>query len=135
MALDLLGDPISERTDIDPQHGFSEFWSSYPSGPRRVAKPQCLAKWIRYGCAKNADHIIAHVHHMKTEDCWVRGFHPMCLTYLNQQRWIDWEPVAVVAKPKICPALQKTYDDDKKAVKPSSEIRARLKQLAERRVA
>jgi hypothetical protein len=92
--VDLFGAEIMTRSLIDQEHGFLDFWKSYPPGPRRTAKPQCLAKWIKLGCANNSLHIIAHVHHMKTEDCWLRGFHPMALTYLNQQRWLDFEPPA-----------------------------------------
>lgn len=133
--IDLLGDTIttpiySGSSLINTAWGFTEFWKAWPPGPRKVAKQQCLNKWAKYDCSKSASHIVMHVEWLKTQDDWLRGFVCQPLTYLNQQRWIDWEPVAVVAKPKICPALQKTYDDDKKAVKPSTEIRARLKQLA-----
>ena len=93
--VDLFGEQI--QSSKVAEHGFAEFWMAYPSGPRRVAKPQSLKKWISFGCAQIADHIIAHVNHMKTEDCWLRGFHPLVLTYLNQQRWIDWE-VPVIRK-------------------------------------
>lgn len=72
--------------------GFAEFWAAYPSASnRRVGKRQALKKWIANGWAAQAKHIIAHIHHMKTEDCWLRGFHPLVLTYLNQERWLDWE--------------------------------------------
>lgn len=91
MAQDLFGSEVTEVT-IDPQQSFKEFWDAYPSGDRRTAKPKCIAYWIKNNLEREAEQIIAHVHHMKTEDSWVRGFHPMTMTYLNQRRWMDWTP-------------------------------------------
>lgn len=81
-----------QQAPVDPLHGFDEFWREYPPGPRRTAKPQCREKWKRFGCAAVVDQIIAHVRYMKTDDSWVRGFHPLVTTYLNQRRWEDWSP-------------------------------------------
>jgi hypothetical protein len=128
--VDLFGAEIMTRSLIDQEHGFLDFWKSYPPGPRRTAKPQCLAKWIKLGCANNALHIISHVEYMKTQECWQRGFHPATMTYLNQQRWLDYEPEA--PKPKQKSALEKILEDDRLAVKPSAEIRDKLKQLGGR---
>ena len=123
---DLFGNEITPTPLLDPMHGFVDFWKAYPPGPRRVAKPQCMAKWAKLGCASNSSHIIAHVEHMKTEDCWIRGFHPMALTYLNQCRWLDWEPEPEKPKHTICPALAKILADDKKAV-PMPESMRRMR--------
>jgi hypothetical protein len=97
---DLFGDTITSPTIaessirhlINASHGFAEFWSTWPSGPRKVAKQQCLNKWAKYGCCNNATMIKAHVEWMKTQDDWMRGFVCQPLTYLNQQRWLDWTP-------------------------------------------
>lgn len=116
--LDLLGDTItspvySGNSLINTAWGFPEFWKAWPVGPRKVAKQQCLNKWAKYECCRSATHIVNHVEWLKTQDDWLRGFVCQPLTYLNQQRWIDWEPVAVIAKPKVCPALAKCYADAK----------------------
>jgi len=127
--LDLLGDPIDLNPDpADPEAGFAEFWTAYPSAQnRRVGKPQALKKWIANGWAAQSRHIIAHVHHMKTEDCWLRGFHPLVLTYLNQQRWVDWEFVPIKPKPLIDPELLRLTQH--KGAPPPNEIREKLKAL------
>lgn len=115
---------------IQPEDGFAEFWAAYPTAAnRRVGKPQAMRKWAALGLAKYSQHIIAHVHHMKTEDAWLRGFHPLVLTYLNQQRWLDWIPPIVTLKPKEDPALAKIKANDRLAVRPSEEIRKRMKEL------
>ncbi|MCY1233359.1 hypothetical protein D9M72_458990 [compost metagenome] len=88
--------------------GFAEFWAAWPSGPRKVAKQQCLNKWASFGCADSAAHILAHVEWMKKQADWIKdggNFVPMVLTYLNQQRWIDWEAPKPV--PRQPDALQK----------------------------
>lgn len=133
--MDLFGHTNTAPSALprNPEEGFAEFWAAYPSEKnRRVGKPQALKKWIAHGWAAQAKHIIAHVHHMKTEDCWVRGFHPLVLTYLNQQRWLDWEPVQAPARPAIDPALAKLAQDAAMAAKPSAEVRAKMAELLKR---
>ena len=99
--LDLLGDQVTAPTGsiargiLNAMHGFDGWWKAWPAGPRKVAKQQCINKWAKYGCANNASHIIAHTEWLKTQDDWLRGFVPMPVTYLNQQRWLDWEPVEI----------------------------------------
>jgi hypothetical protein len=104
--------------------GFAEFWKAWPRSPRRVAKQQCLDKWARYGCAEQGGKIIAHVEWMKTQDDWLRDsgrFICAPLVYLNQQRWLDWEPPAPAApRPD---ALAKILADEKNAAKPSASVR------------
>lgn len=126
--LDLLGHEVATPPESS-DYGFDQFWQAYPPGTRKVAKKQCLAKWIKHGLSSKASHIIAHVHHMKTEDCWLRGFVPMPSTYLQQERWSEWVPVPLAVRPKVDPALQKIKDDAIKAAKPSEDIRKRLSEL------
>lgn len=95
--VDLFGDEVICQP-CEPECGFEEAWQAYPTGPRKVAKKQCLAKWVKLGLSQKASHIIAHIHHMKTEDSWLRGFTPMVLTYLNQERWSEWTPPAPVKR-------------------------------------
>ena len=117
---------------INLAHGFLEFWQAWPSGPRKVAKKQCLDKWARYECAYSATLIVQHVEWMKTQDEWLRDngrFVCAPLVYLNQQRWDGWEPVAVPTRPAIDPALAKLTKDAAMAAKPSAEIRAKMAQL------
>ena len=99
--MDLFGETATApavpiKAEVNRMAGFCEFWASWPSGPRKVAKQQCVNKWARLECCDTWAHIVAHVEWMKTQADWVKdrgGFIPQPLTYLNQQRWIDWVPV------------------------------------------
>jgi len=93
---DLFGAEVTEKTPADL--GFSEFWKAWPPGSRKVAKPQCLKKWEKYACFSQRVQILGHIEHMKTQPDWIKdngAFIPQPLTYLNQQRWIDWTPEPV----------------------------------------
>lgn len=121
--LDLFGEPIADQ--IDPLKGFDAAWQAYPSGPRRVAKKQAMEKWKRLKLASQAEHIVAHIRHMKTEDCWLRGFHPLFLTYINQERWSEWEqPKPRKEEPS---ALQQILAH--KGAPMPADVRAKLAQL------
>jgi hypothetical protein len=79
--------PLSANAD---EMGFDDFWTAWPSNPRKVAKRQCLDKWRSRKLAPMADSIIAHVESLKKSDKWLeRGgkFIPAPLVYLNQDRW------------------------------------------------
>ena len=120
------------RSLINLAHGFPEFWQAWPSGPRKVAKKQCLDKWARYECAYAATLIVQHVEWMKAQDEWLRDngrFICAPLVYLNQQRWDGWTPVAVPTRPAIDPALAKLDEDAKRAAPPPAEIREKMAQL------
>ena len=114
---------------INLAHGFTEFWTAWPVGPRKVAKKQCLDKWARYECAEQASHIIAHVEFLKQSEDWIAGRVPMPSTYLNQQRWDGWEPVQAPTRPAKDPALAKLDEDAKRAAPPPAEIREKMAQL------
>jgi hypothetical protein len=103
--LDLFGDTITAPTSVPKKGvenaaaGFVEFWAIWPPGhPRKVGKQQALNKWASLGCAEITAHILAHVEWLKTTDDWKRGFVPQPCTYLNQQRWVDWEAPKPVPK-------------------------------------
>lgn len=109
--LDLFGDQVTSPTTspakgvLNAAAGFPEFWAAWPAGIRKVGKQQALNKWATLGCASTAALILQHVEWLKAQDEWKRGFIPMPTTYLNQQRWIDWEaPKPVPQQPD---ALQK----------------------------
>lgn len=132
--LDLFGDTITAPTSVPKKGvenaaaGFAEFWAAWPSGPRKVAKQQALNKWASFGCADNAAHILAHVEWMKTQADWQKdggSFVPMVLTYLNQQRWVDWEAPKPVPKQ---PDALATILNHKGAPMPQ-DVRDRLKAL------
>ena len=55
----------------------------------------------------------------------------MPLTYLNQQRWIDFEPVVKKKKGRD-PELIKLDNDSKQRAKPSPEIREKLAELRQK---
>lgn len=104
--LDLFGfDDAATKPQTAPPRGlmnaslgFAEFWAAWPAGPRKVAKQQALNKWATFGCANNHEHIRAHVEWLKTQNDWLCGFVPQPVTYLNQQRWLDWVPTAAPAQ-------------------------------------
>lgn len=129
--LDLFGDTITTPTTKPAKGvenaaaGFAEFWAAWPSGPRKVAKQQALNKWASFGCADNASHILAHVEWMKKQPDWIKdggSFVPMVLTYLNQQRWVDWEAPKPV--PKHPDALQKILSH--KGAPMPADVKARI---------
>lgn len=117
MSLDLFGfdDTATKPQTIVPRGlmnaslGFVEFWAAWPAGPRKVAKQQAINKWATLGCANNHEHIRAHVEWLKTQDDWQRGFVPQPLTYLNQQRWLDWEAPKAVQKAPDALAVIKAH--------------------------
>ena len=131
--MDLFGDSITSpicasssisKSLLNAAYGFPEFWKAWPSGPRKVGKQQCIDKWARLACAESASLIWAHVEWMKAQDDWLRGFVPMPLTYLNQQRWIDWEPPVIRKKHDILAELKA----HKGAAMPD-HIRAQIKRI------
>jgi len=128
---DLLGDEIqmtASRSLLQSDHGFDDFWQAWPRGDRRVGKPQAKAKWVKLGCANNALHIIAHVEYLKTTEQWqTPKLVPLVCTYLNQQRWLDWEPPA--PKPVQKTRTEEYIEHKKKCVPPSAEIREKMAQL------
>jgi hypothetical protein len=133
--VDLFGDTNTQpqcaglnKRLLNAAHGFNEFWQAYPSGPRKVAKKQCLDRWARLECAESASHILAHVEWMKTQPDWVKdGGAFVCapMVYLNQQRWLDWTPEP--ERPKKPDALAE-IKAHKGAPMPEN-IRARIQQI------
>jgi len=130
--LDLFGEDdsatkpqtIPAKGVLNAALGFPEFWKAWPSGPRKVAKQQCLNKWASYGCANNYAHIVMHVEWMKGQDDWLRGFVPQPATYLNQQRWLDWSPPVVKQQINVL----ETIKAHKGAPMPQA-VRERIQQL------
>ena len=139
--IDLFGDEITAPTTIPAKGilnaalGFAEFWTLWPAGPRKVAKQQALNKWATVGAARHADVILKHVRWLKVSDEWARGFVPQPCTYLNQQRWIDWEPVDVIERPAVDPALAKIHADRKAAAPMPAAVKARIDAMRGRRAA
>lgn len=69
---------------------FNEFWAAYP---KKVAKPQCMAKWKSKGCEDIADRVLAALERQKRT--WADPqFVPNPLTWLNQERWDAELPLA-----------------------------------------
>ena len=121
--LDLFGESITTpkvaqatKATVNLAEGFAEFWAIYPSGPRKVAKQQCLDKWAKYECRWQLALICKHVEWMKTQPDWMKdGGSFICapLVYLNQQRWADWTPPAPRKADNA--ALLKIIADEKRA--------------------
>lgn len=68
---------------------FDDFWSTWPTSKRKVAKSTCEAKWIKLKLDTVADRIISNVNTLKGSEQWTTGFEPAPLTYINQRRWED----------------------------------------------
>ena len=68
---------------------FDDFWASWPSSKRKVARAECEKKWFKQNLDKVADTIIASVSKLKRTEQWTTGFDPAPLTYINQRRWED----------------------------------------------
>lgn len=81
-------EPIKE-TPISP---FDEFWSIWPTGPRKINKTGCRDKWLAHGLNDVAKQILTHVRAMKQTQQWKEGFVPAPMTYINQSRWLDGDP-------------------------------------------
>ena len=83
-------EPITNKTPLPPKGGrFDEFWATWPSSTRKVAKATCEKKWVRLKLDDVADRVLVHVRAMKQTEQWKTGFEPAPLTYLNQKRWED----------------------------------------------
>ena len=68
---------------------FDEFWSTWPTSKRKVAKSTCETKWLKLKLDTVADRILANVNALKGSEQWTTGFEPAPLTYINQRRWED----------------------------------------------
>jgi uncharacterized protein YdaU (DUF1376 family) len=78
---------ISSQTTLSSR--FNEFWSTWPTSKRKVAKATCETKWLKLKLDNVADQIIAHVNSIKGSEQWTTGYEPAPLTYINQRRWED----------------------------------------------
>ena len=70
---------------------FDEFWSTWPTSKRKVAKSTCETKWLKLKLDNIADQILYHVNSIKSSEQWTTGFEPAPLTYISQRRWEDGE--------------------------------------------
>jgi len=126
------GELTTPADEPDYSEGFDAFWRAWPSGTRKVGKPQALAKWIKRRWCDHAAHIIAHVEYMKKQPEWQKengAFTPMVCTYLNQERWSDWVPPA---KPTVDPvaATRAIFAErDRNAAPMPASVREKLAQL------
>ena len=89
------------NTPLPPKgERFDEFWTTWPSSSRKVAKSTCQTKWAKLKLDDAADRIIAHVRVMKQTESWKTGYEPAPLTYLNQRRWEDDLPAVESGRPE-----------------------------------
>lgn len=75
--------------DADMPARFQEFWESWPTSTRKVAKAECQKRWKARRLDAVADQILGHVAAMRQTKQWQDGFEPAPLTYINQKRWED----------------------------------------------
>lgn len=91
-VLDANQEPITNKeknTSAKASVRFAEFWSTWPSNPRKVAKAACLKKWESSRLDACADQIVASVKSLRDSKSWLDGYAPAPMTYLNQRRWED----------------------------------------------
>lgn len=95
---DTDGEPIPDTRHQNKKHTsadadllarFLEFWETWPSSTRKVAKAECQKRWKARRLDSVADQILGHVAAMRQTKQWQDGFEPAPLTYLNQRRWED----------------------------------------------
>lgn len=84
--------PTPKGATADPP-GFAEFWTSWPSTPRKVDRKKCAEKWRRAGFGAQLPAVLSHVAALKQSKQWRDGYEPAPLTYLNGERWRDGTPV------------------------------------------
>jgi hypothetical protein len=128
---DLFGEPV---VAFSGDTGFEEFWDAWPPGPRKVAKKQCLAKWIKLRCAADAGRIRLHVEWMKRQEDWIKSngaFVPLVATYLTQERWSEWTPEP--ERPKRVEAIEIIRQHKGDACRP--DVLQRLKEIRQGRTA
>lgn len=88
-----INKPSSVKTSSEKTgNRFQEFWETYPSTGRKVAKASCLKAWKAKKLDELADKILEHLRSVKTTPQWTAGYEPAPLTYLNQRRWEDGLP-------------------------------------------
>ena len=78
-----------QKKNINTTSKFDEFWNTWPTSKRKVAKSECQKKWAKAGLDSFAEAIIAQVNTLKVTEQWTSGFEPAPLTYINQRRWED----------------------------------------------
>lgn len=81
--------------------GFSQFWKTWPPGPRKAAKQKCLTLWKRKKLEDKSADILAHVLAMKNTSDWRGGFVPAPAVYLNDERWDGADLAAQEAERKV----------------------------------
>lgn len=77
----------SPQGDSEVLPGFQVFWSEYPECERKVNRTGCERRWRRLGLESVAEQVIAGLRRWKASDSWQRGFVPLPMTWLNQERW------------------------------------------------
>ena len=69
---------------------FDEFWQAWPSGIRKIARKQCLDKWMTHKCDEVFDEVMRGLDAWKSSDEWKKSggqYIPAPLVWLNQNRW------------------------------------------------
>lgn len=86
--------PKPKKTPPHPPAGgserFEEFWTEWPTHPRKAARDQCVAKWRTRGCEPIADVVLGALRAQKASKQWTKDggeFIPSPLVWLNQSRW------------------------------------------------
>lgn len=80
--------PDKSRDALPP--GFADYWKTWPSGPRKQARGECLKVWKKAGAEACAAAVLAHVESLKLTSGWTKDngeYVPAPLVYLNRRSW------------------------------------------------
>jgi uncharacterized protein YdaU (DUF1376 family) len=131
-----LQSPVTSNQEIPPNPrkrgqdepaGFARFWTAWPTSQRKVARAQCLRKWLKAGCEDFADRVVASVEAHKLSADWTKdsgGFIPAPIVWLNQSRW-EAELPASPAASSIASGnaeLQRAREQAARAVPPPTAV-------------
>jgi hypothetical protein len=119
--------PNPRKRGQDEPAGFTRFWAAWPASQRKVARAQCLRKWLKAGCEDFADRVVVSVEAHKLSADWTKdngGFIPAPIVWLNQSRW-EAELPASPAASSIASGnaeLQRAREQAARAVPPPAAV-------------
>jgi hypothetical protein len=119
--------PNPRKRGQDEPDGFVRFWTAWPASQRKVARAQCLRKWLKAGCEDFVDRVVASVEAHKLSADWTKdsgGFIPAPIVWLNQSRW-EAELPASPAASSIASGnaeLQRAREQAARAVPPPAAV-------------
>lgn len=81
-------EPKHRACGIAESPGFIRFWESWPKHNRKVNRRGCAKRWMTRNLEPSADSIIEALGRWKRSGEWCRGFIPLPMTWINEERWL-----------------------------------------------